>query len=895
MALHEETQMGCDEMGNVYRQDSQRLHELLEKASAPGGATILIPDLQRPFVWTPNQVTLLMDSLIRGWPFGTLLLWKVNHQELRGIPFRPFWTVIDRKSDVSNGGHVTQMNPPAEYHMVLDGQQRVQSLLLALGGDDWGFVLEDRDWTEEIKERRPRGRQAKYKHWSKASLCFDLHAFIEEYNRQGKSLLAIDFRKVLTWAITDPRAGQSSYPKPDNYENPLLQAYIAPNQQRLIRLSRLWREAQPNPALKEAQFRQLVKPLLDQHRVPEETVEKLLGPLGELMTTLRDVKLADVTFLELQPYDPQTWTPDTYNDAIVSIFTRLNTAGRTLTREEITLAWLKVGWEASVTEGRSAGQCFSELRKLLAETGLELEMDDLVSAASFVWAVSSNDGHLLTNSDLLKGDVIRPMASALSYNWKSVCDSFVSGARQLNRRGLVYGAREQFYSLYALAVLWAWLYIAERWKADRIYKELQRDDFEKRCDASFARYVDRWIMCSQWAGIWSGSSISTVEAYAKSLAELFKSIEKKDEASQVHQAWDDCLRGFVEGLDVAATTYVSTLSASSRERVGVYRNTLWVWHRLDNDRWEKSQVQLRIGKSKPSSEVDHIVSFSLWTNKIQSGLPKQCADEDDATAVANRLGNCALLEKNFNISKSNKPLKSFLSQIHEVREHKIRIDAWCAALAIPQPLLDPDAPSVDDLYDAIENRDKEIRTDLVNFTRGIEVRVDVETPGSRMRSLADSFQDTDQSCGDATVHAAERQPVESDQEENIVNADSEAEDEVSSVETLATPPVAADLLGLSVTYKEDESVRLIIDHFASRERNQKETLVDRITTLLDRNGSTLSRSAVIRAFRRLDVLGIGRFVPGRKGHATRFEWYTKSRSIRSLAGGDNSIADRSNT
>jgi len=26
--------------------------------------------------------------------------------------------------------------------MVLDGQQRVQSLLLALGGDDWGFKLE---------------------------------------------------------------------------------------------------------------------------------------------------------------------------------------------------------------------------------------------------------------------------------------------------------------------------------------------------------------------------------------------------------------------------------------------------------------------------------------------------------------------------------------------------------------------------------------------------------------------------------------------------------------------------------------------------------------------------------------------------------------------------------
>jgi Protein of unknown function DUF262 len=110
-------------MGNVYRQDSQRLHELLDKASAPTGATLLIPDLQRPFVWTPNQVTLLLDSLIRGWPFGTLLLWKINHQELRGIPFRAFWTNVDRTVDESDGGRVPQMNPPAQYHMVLDGQR----------------------------------------------------------------------------------------------------------------------------------------------------------------------------------------------------------------------------------------------------------------------------------------------------------------------------------------------------------------------------------------------------------------------------------------------------------------------------------------------------------------------------------------------------------------------------------------------------------------------------------------------------------------------------------------------------------------------------------------------------------------------------------------------------
>ncbi len=51
---------------------------------------MLIPDLQRPYVWTPNQVSLLVDSLIRGWPFGTLLMWKVGQGDLQNIPHRQF-------------------------------------------------------------------------------------------------------------------------------------------------------------------------------------------------------------------------------------------------------------------------------------------------------------------------------------------------------------------------------------------------------------------------------------------------------------------------------------------------------------------------------------------------------------------------------------------------------------------------------------------------------------------------------------------------------------------------------------------------------------------------------------------------------------------------------------
>jgi hypothetical protein len=820
------------------------------------GATLLIPDLQRPYVWTPNQVTLLIDSLIRGWPFGTLLLWKVNHQELEGIPFRPFWTVVNKAGD-ENGAQVTQMNPPASYHMVLDGQQRVQSLLLALGGDDWGFTLEDREWIEEIKERRPRGRQAKYRHWSKASLCFDLQTFKTEYDKQHCNLLEIDFRTVLAWAITDPQNGQSAYPKPDNYEDPLPRAYEAANHKRYVRLSRLWREAQANPGLKEAQFRTIIKPLLIQQGLGGEQVHGLLQPLGELMTTLRDVKLSDVTFLELQPYDEQTWTRDSYNDAIVSIFTRLNTAGRTLTREEITLAWLKVGWDTQQTEGKTAGECFDGLARALADRGLNLETDELVSAASFLWSVAHNDGRLLANSDLLKGSVIRPMASALSNEWLPITTAFELGALRLNQRTIEYGSRGQIASLYALAVVWSWIYIAEIWKRDHGLGELARDDFEKRCDDTINKYLDKWLMCSQWAGVWSGSSTSSIEAYSKALSDANKSIKAMTDADAAHEAWEGCFAKLIDGLSANAINYVNTITAPSRERVAVYRSVLWIWHRLDRDRWSTSQVQLRVGKSKPAIEVDHIVSCALWEEKVADSGNQ---GDEDAIALVNRLGNCALLEKNFNISKSDKGLKSFLDQIHEVIQRKIRIDAWCAALEIPQPMLDPGQAAIKDITDAIENRDKEIRSDLIEFVRGARVRVDIPTP-ALARESASAITSQEVTHAPATPPSSE------------------------SIEQMATTPAhsGTDTAGLRAAYAEDLAVRAIIDHFAGRQYNQNVTELEALRDKLGRSGTPVEKAHLIRALRRMDALGVGRFLVGRRGQTTRFEWHEKSLTVRKLA------------
>ncbi len=261
---------------------------------------------------------------------------------------------------------------PATYQMVLDGQQRVQSLILALGGDQWGFQLFDADWALDLQDRRVRPSN----HWSKASLCIDLQKFLEELRTKNDIVRKIEAGKVLDWAILDGVSGQSAEPPPANYVYPLLAAKKNPG--RFIRLSRFWDLVQKN--LSEREYKKLLEPMLREHGVGDAGRLSLLDPLAEFMKVVENVKTNSfVHALQIESFEltPQ-WSKDDYCDAIVNIFTRLNTAGRTLTREEITLAWLKVGWVPAQTDGKTAGYCLEDLESALGDRGFHLETDEIV-------------------------------------------------------------------------------------------------------------------------------------------------------------------------------------------------------------------------------------------------------------------------------------------------------------------------------------------------------------------------------------------------------------------------------------------------------------------------------------------------------------------------------------
>ena len=95
---------------------------------------LLLPHIQRPFVWKQdrnnNQVKRFFDSIMRGYPFNTLLFWITRDD----VQVRRFIKDYNDGMDVKGTYIKSSEYKNKEKKLVLDGQQRLQTLYLALKG-----------------------------------------------------------------------------------------------------------------------------------------------------------------------------------------------------------------------------------------------------------------------------------------------------------------------------------------------------------------------------------------------------------------------------------------------------------------------------------------------------------------------------------------------------------------------------------------------------------------------------------------------------------------------------------------------------------------------------------------------------------------------------------------
>lgn len=92
------------------------VRELVDKAKR---GELMLPEMQRRYVWPATRVRDLLDSLYRGYPSGTILVWETDEDvETRDLAVGP-----------------TQAPTTSQKILLLDGQQRITSLAATLSGD----------------------------------------------------------------------------------------------------------------------------------------------------------------------------------------------------------------------------------------------------------------------------------------------------------------------------------------------------------------------------------------------------------------------------------------------------------------------------------------------------------------------------------------------------------------------------------------------------------------------------------------------------------------------------------------------------------------------------------------------------------------------------------------
>ena len=179
------------------KQTIRKIVSFLNDVEEDGG--FWLPNIQRPFVWREDQICRLFDSILREYPISTLLVWKTTSR-IRRRKFIDNWKDTLRLSDFYVPEDTKKKN------LVLDGQQRLQSLFIGLRGSFEGRELCLNILSGEIAA--PDDVKYRFRFLDSAAIVFpwikfkDL-VFTNKKKREILTELRMDAKQTLTNADND--------------------------------------------------------------------------------------------------------------------------------------------------------------------------------------------------------------------------------------------------------------------------------------------------------------------------------------------------------------------------------------------------------------------------------------------------------------------------------------------------------------------------------------------------------------------------------------------------------------------------------------------------------------------------------------------------------------------
>jgi len=127
---------------NIMETKFFNVHEALE---AVRRREILLPAIQRKFVWKWNQIETLFDSLLQGYPINTFMFWRVTNRTNKiRLPFYEILSNYCERFAEDNPKFATSAATP-DFYAVVDGQQRLTALQIGLCGT-YAYKYKHKRW-----------------------------------------------------------------------------------------------------------------------------------------------------------------------------------------------------------------------------------------------------------------------------------------------------------------------------------------------------------------------------------------------------------------------------------------------------------------------------------------------------------------------------------------------------------------------------------------------------------------------------------------------------------------------------------------------------------------------------------------------------------------------------
>ncbi|MGZ5473784.1 MAG: GmrSD restriction endonuclease domain-containing protein [Thermoanaerobaculia bacterium] len=247
---------------------------------------IVLPAIQRNFVWEERKVERLLDSIMRGYPIGLALLWD-THSDLQ---YREFARDYSSSAPLLFHSNTSRNR----VKLVLDGQQRLQSLYVALYGT-----------------------------YDKRAVYLDLLS--------GGSTEDLADERFLFWFLGAKEAKEHNAAPRDPLSDEV--PYL------LTRVADLFK-------MTPADRRQLVEHAKQRHALSPDEIALLEINLAQFDSVLtRDSNILRVaTIDENLPAD----SPNRQSEAdVLEIFVRINREGTPLSRSDLIFSMLKLNWKES--------------------------------------------------------------------------------------------------------------------------------------------------------------------------------------------------------------------------------------------------------------------------------------------------------------------------------------------------------------------------------------------------------------------------------------------------------------------------------------------------------------------------------------------------------------------